>query len=659
MYRNLKNGLMYVSLLFVAILAFLFLKSYESELLGGYSQMFYVEKADASFLKELDAFAKERDLALAHRIVDSDQGQSNQLVNTYVLVGQGSLPKQLKEQRNQKKIANTGSTGLYILLNQNSRIDQVLPQLKKAFPNIEVSNASRADNGAFLRYALSIKQVLLVFLLILLGFISLIFVEYVDGLKAMGIRRLEGESKFHITCQNFFRDSRQQFIFLNCLLIGSLLLLYLQGTFSSYVFFLICCPLILVYLIFFLIHFLFSHFFYHLLQKQSLKTSLQGKAPVGMVFVLVLCLQLLTLSAMCASLADAIQVEQDVRQLEDGLKSWNQKEDYYTFLRIDGGDLHSQSLPKFFKEVSELEGILAYTANMDQLVLSQSKEKNSYLPTADGVSNVIYVNKNFISQTGIQVKRETQEKISSLEGNQEYILFPSSIGGSKEELSKKWIHYERYGFFSASAEGEKKAFRDPPQVDTYQIDKPFFLYPVFTLTQHIISNQSFMEAPIVIVRAGLVSDFQTILFKDRKKVQDIIEAYQLTGHFSGMVHAQTSMKNRLMETRRRQTGVLLGLILSFITSGFLVFIMNKIYFYHYRRQQFIERMAGESFWRMHALYLILILGLLLGVECLLLLLKAPLLLMLLPLASCLEIAIIFILQAGLEKKANVLFLKGM
>lgn len=661
MYNKLKVSLAMTTILFIAFIGFIFIKDNQSEMFGGYKEVVTVVQSTVNIKDQLEQIALESDSVLARRIIDSTDNSTGELQNTFIPIGANTLPDKLHLQTDQEIIENSPYNTLYVVT-KGKLTGQILADKLNIAGN-KVSVFPTKYRLVLLRLMFATPQSFMIVIVLLIAFSSLILAEYISNIKSIGIRRLAGEGKHQIALNSTFKDSKYLFFYTALIICIVTILLMVYELFSVEGLLIIILPLLLWLSLLLMINFFLSNIFYYILQSQPLILSIKGKAPLHTIIFIVFVVQLLTLISLIYSIHGLINVNYDLTLLKDGQNKWSEHKDFFQMSSIDNGNTVTKyQLIDFYEELQDLVDVIAVNTNVDNIALSNSSQIDTYGPNAYQTENVIYVNQNFISHDEIQLPTKTLELLSKLKPFDSLILIPRSKENDFESLKKSWSNR-----IKSSADGamDYMGSSEEPTILTamYEGGKEIFVYPIFNEGGQLLSNNSMVHHPIIVVgnlysNVRMFPDAWNIRISEPDKVITLIKEKKLTHAFGSLTNGYYSINERINLTRKKQGILLISTGVNIICSILLLSLLNTVYFYQGRKVFFIERLSGKNYISIHKIYLITVFSCISIITIICVILNLNYLITITPTIYMLLVVILFLIQLKRERKTNVQYLKG-
>ncbi|WP_221912662.1 DUF1430 domain-containing protein [Streptococcus halichoeri] len=280
-----------------------------------------------------------------------------------------------------------------------------------------------------------------------------------------------------------------------------------------------------------------------------------------------------------------------------------------TYVPIGARQLPSllkQQKANFFKAVSESTTIIYRVDMLDNIAVLPTKQKSSkYEPTADLTSNVIYVNNNYVKETGLQLSKAARGFMSEMKTYDKMILIPNMQKRHFHVLKQQWTYFEERGFLPKDA-----TFKNPhpnARINAFLYDGgDVFTYPVYSTIGRRCSNVASVKDPIIIVEKPNFEELSTatLLVNNPKTVIEMIQKHELTALFGSLTNGRLSIETRMTSMLTQKVMLIISTGISTLTSFLLFLLMNRVYFYQGRRVHFLERLAGQGLVAIHQKYLL-------------------------------------------------------
>lgn len=664
MYGLLKKILACSSFVLITLVGLLFVYHYKSELLGGYSQKVDVVSSTSSIATDLQKIAEDTGTVLARRIVDVKENERGEVENTYIPIG-GELPKDLPLQENQGLIQNASYNTLYIIVKGNLSVQDLAGRL---IEKGHQANAVEANSGlTLLKFLLVYPQAIMIAFVFLISFLTLLVADYIVNIRSVSIKRISGLGKYQIALRGIWKESLFLVGSASIVFVLAILILILQRNATLLAIELIGFPLLTWLVILLFLNFFASNLFYHILQRQPMNLSLKGKAPLHLIFVLVIVTQIFSLLTVMYSIYGVVDMTRQVRTLEEGKQAWTQYPSYFATHGLDTGEekVDKERVQAFYGDLVSKTEPLYIGTTLDYIAMSSNSQKNSDYPTSENISNQLKVNRKFIKQSGLQLNTEGQAFFEQMGDFDRLILIPKSKENKIEDLKKVWSRFVQKGFAPDNAPIRKNHPDERVEVATYEGGENLFIYPIFTSVHYLVNRDSFVHDPIIIVYGSAYErqevagfDISNYVFDHPEQVREIIKQYKMTAHIGSFTNGLYSFESKIQQVTVERLLLLIASCISLATSILLMILLNTLYFYQGRKTYFIERLAGKSLIVIHHFYLLTLMCgyfLLAGLATFL---HLPILVTLFPIFMTVGFLALFFFQLRQHQTSSILYLKG-
>lgn len=658
MYKRLSRLLLLATFLVLTVLGIVFIQHYGNEISYGYSEIIFVEQSRIDFPEQLEKISREEGLILARRIVAPKSNDTGLVENTYVPIGGEQLPDIFPRQRDSQFIRDSSYNTLYVIVDGQFTARQLSHRLNELGNKVVVLPTNQ--HFALLRLMLTIPQSIMIALVVLVVYATLILSNYISELKNIGVKRLSGQGKYQIALQEVVSSSLFiLFLFLSHIL-GIVFFLSATGMLTVIAFFIISSPLMIWTMLLFGVNFFLSHLFYHVLQQQPISHAVKGKAPVRLISILVLVIQLLSLVSVMSSVYGAIGIQKELTTLSAGYQEWSNKSDFYQLTPLDdGGMISKQQWEGFMNSLLNDVPILSVKTSLDNIARSDSPNKGSFFPTPEDISNVIYVNEQFIEEVPLNIDQETKRKISNLKEHDRFVLIPRELD-QFETLSKEWRTFLERGFLPEHVPLENPYPESVISFASYSGGEQVFIFPVFSIVGQLWSHEVFVENPIIVVEKLSTDNFlpSQVLVRSPEKVLELIKKHQLTSALGALTNGKYAISQKIQQLEIKRNSLFTAVAVGCVSSILLIKLLVTIYFYQGRREFLIKRLAGYSLLALHRLPVMVMLIIHLCLSLIAVALEFPISIVMVPVVYLLCSITVFMLVLQKERGIYVRYLKG-
>lgn len=651
----------------LAFLSLWFIKSYNIQMLGGIREEVYVSTANSQISNKISTIANEYHVIIAKEIFIAADGKSGENKIVYEKFGNGSLPALFPTASKSQKIGSQNANTYYFIVGNGLNAKKFAELLSHSGNQAHyVSNDWRFN----LIYSMSSPQVGYIVLMILLSYISLLFSQYVSELKAIGIKRLSGRSKNDIAFAYFLKDLK--FIgtsFVLSLFVSIVVLFWMNIGETSYLETLVIT--LGGWAIIFAFCGLVASFILHLsIKRQNIALAIKGKAPIKALSVGVIIVQLLSVIVTVLSIANVNESNIQMNLLQSGKQEWAKHQDVEALSMVTQNVTDEKAYERFITDVFNLDStLLAVNTynNQSGLPGQNPADANGYFPTQYDDENVLYVNNNFIKQSGIKISPAAMSEISDMKKGQYCLLIPDKLEDQKAQLAKAWQANQ-----DNLNDTKSDSINYTQVVSTYSGNKSIFSYNM--LGSNSVSNRSISESPILVVYSPQTFEGKNlntfiwqftnwfgndnVLTSQPGEVLKIANRYHVENLLGSTTNGYYSVNQSIFNMKWERDSLIVALILSIVCSLVLFYLMNKVYLYQRRLEFFIKRLSGKSILAIHKRYLITLL--ISGVVVVLVVefIKLPPIILLAPVVYAFLVIAIFVWLLQNEKLENITILKG-
>lgn len=567
-----------------------------------------------SLADSLSILAEETDslLAMQHQT----PGEEGATVFSYTLFGQGDLPEDLVE-TSYEEVTGANLATNYFLFSGNARIEQVREALSQTgLTNLTINRPS------YLSVLVSVFSngfQFLALLIFLLTFGALSLISQVLNLRTAGIRLISGEYRWKIFLRPLAQDVFYAAIGWGLGLVFAIVLRQFLP-FSLVSFQTLVAGLALYNALLLFIAFFFASLFATGIHKVPLMQVIKGQIPIRGIISLILIGQFLALVIVSIGLNSTSIYSMAWQQQMQGQKAWQEERQLVSLIMGRGGADPSEGeevgrkqqvwLRLLERAVSEDWGFLSHHHLIERTMqngmgssdnLSSSTEWLDYQPEG----NVLIVTPQYLRRQQVQLTDEIDDKIHHLTRGEFVLLLPESLRSEAD-------------YYRSVFEEDISARMSSPNQRQEMVATVAYLesgQDRFVYNTTPISYQQFLRDPILVVLTPQSTGEQSysywhsivdtyFLFDDVTAAQLLIEQYGIenwvTEIQSGYHHYQLLLDNLKREVWMMTAGAVLGSV----TSILLFHTMNQLYFEEFRRDIFIKRINGLSFWEIHKKYLL-------------------------------------------------------
>ncbi len=671
MYKVLKNIVIIFSMTLLTIFSIWDILTYSAPIPGGVVESVFIMNGKVGVVNQIQKIAEKSHVVIAKQIIAQSDNPQDGMMGNYVFqkLGKGTLPGIYPEEKNSQIIANSNDNTNYIIIGSGLTAKALANQLN-AQGNLTVAT----ETDSRLEPLQDLLRLYMVPLLIIaVTFCTLLLASYISQIKAMGIHRLSGESRFKLTFFGLLGGSKVTFfVFILSLLSGFIYFLLIDKLWTAYM---ESLALVLMFgtVILLLLNLIVTLSTFYFLQMQSINLAIKGKSPMGMMMIVIIAFQILALFASMNSISKVNEADKQVHLLQTAQKSWKSNQQYAAPTLLGQIALTAQTnkeLQIHLKDfllalLKEPSTVLAQSSELQNATNEEEYHKymNNYVGSDTGWTNTLYVNYTFLQKQKIKLPTIVKNKIKHLGTGNYAILIPNSQKSNVSTISYYW---------KSAQESMYPAISQTPIISTYQAQS-YFTYSVM---KNQMNNYSSVVNPVIIVYSA--ESFQnensktvapnflaflsqgSILVTNKKAVNKIFEKYNLQKYQGSFFNGYQAVTQRL-NVEANQRNILLAVnILCLFSSLLLISLLNSIYLYQNRKEFLIQRLAGKSWLDIHMIYLAVVVILVALISFVARFwLHVPNEAFVVPAIYLLLVFSLFAVQVRRERRANVLYLKGL
>ncbi|HFI0476803.1 TPA: bacteriocin-associated integral membrane family protein [Streptococcus suis] len=564
----------------------------------------------------LTDLADEHKSVIARRIVEPNA--SGETSFTYAIYGSGRVPEGLTV--SSKESAETSDLVSSYLIVSGDLDNQVLKESLESLGYSGMVHHGYSLFSIFLSTVVS-EVAMLSFFVFLLTFMALTLIYRIKTLRFAGIRLISGESFLQVVARPLWGDIRQIVMATSVGAIIGPLILYLQAGFLLSILQVFFLGLFLYALALASISVLLSLVYFLGLRQNSLVDLLKGKLPLKRMLAMMMVGQLLAILVVGFSSSRLLQGYQEIRLLEQAQEEWALRDDYYksvfsyssAMMTEEEVAQQNKKWREFAKVQLETTEALFVKSNVDQYAFGGEVDpEGNRLTDYNPRGNVIYVSPRYLTEQGVMVDQAFLEEMNHLSLGEYGLILPASLREQAEQV-QNMFQTELEAFSRQSLESNsQQMFATKISLAFTDSGQERFLY-----NDGDRSQTQYLTDPIIVVLtpestgATPVSDmfWGTSLDLGMKFVgyEATIEVMKEQGVYnwvSYLVNQRLAFVSVLNTKRTEFYSLLIGTVLTLATAVLLFDAMSLLYFEQFRRELFIKRLAGMTFYELHGSYLL-------------------------------------------------------
>ena len=623
------------------------------------------ENADIEQIQDdLDALGKRTDSLIALRIArPSDDRQTSRF--SYALFGQGKVPDGFIEaSENDKKQLDPVNT--YSILNGSLSLEELSKTLDSygAETNYDFAESSPVliSLGYIPRPSISFS--LLLFSLL---FIILTSMQRINQLRSSGIQVLSGMNRSQIFKKSLWDDSLSIVLGFTFATFLSIAFLYFKDLWNwKLLIFLMTCAGINAFLLFVLALFI-ELLFWWILKRSHLIDLIKGRMPITSVLTVLLVGQFIAFLGVGYGSHMVTEVYPLYQAMNLGREAWTSHPDAFQFSMNLGAFDPYQQERQYQRDLAWYD-LTAEALMKEDIIYCEHflQEQDLILPSLEESRKILIVSPSFLKKEMILTNQDEQERMETLKPGEFGLILPKKLSKAQkneaENALKTFIFNQYWGKESDYAPEKihpilfERSTEDPVFIYNYEGKPPiqFLDDPYIIVLTPKATGRSPRSAR---VWSSHINSY--LLFSNFDQTEELIQKYSLSPLVSRIRNIRGVYLEEVETYRFEAISLIIGSIIGTLVAAFSFVVMNRLYFEHFRREIFIRRISGFSFYQNHLTYLRLQGLVLTGGLILLFLLSRKLLL------NLLVYIIFFVLEGGLlyqqmkkENQSAVTLLKG-
>lgn len=348
---------------------------------------------------------------------------------------------------------------------------------------------------------------------------------------------------------------------------------------------------------------------------------MKGNLPVTSLFIFFIIGQMIAYLLMSFNVMTIQSALEDYHQLSVSNERWHREPNWVTF-KYNINAISGQGQERFNRQkmwyelgrdlIEKDKGLyIKNVSTQEYFEENLLDEKGKHSPMPD---NLLFVSPNYLIEENIHIDNQLKDSFNQLKPGKYGLILPQKYKSSQKELIHKlkdrFRAYTREGYSSES----RLAYEPQFQVSFIENDQRRFTFqsgmgkasktPQFVEDPAIIilTPNNFGDTPATISSwAGELSRY--LLLPSYEIFENRLEEYELKPYIANIENAQKTYFNNVNKYMQELIQTFLGTCLGVFTSFLLFNAMNILYFEHFRKENFIKRLDGQSFIQRHSSYL--------------------------------------------------------
>lgn len=563
------------------------------------------------FNLELNRFAKRNSIVLAQRIVEPNKTGKTEF--KYAIFGEGDLPQGLKKaSTNTLKFSDV--TGSYLIV--KGQVDPNI--LKSKFADLGYIAIPAVKTSLIRSLLMFINETsVLCILIFLLTFAGLSLIYRIKDLRFAGIRLISGESLATVTLRPVKSDlTAIGIINLITWFIGLWILLFQKAFYLRTITVLTIGILIYIFLLLF-ISLILSIVYLFSLRKSTLMSLIKGKLPLKSLISIMLIAQLLSILIVGFTVKQFTGFYTIYQEMNLAKAKWQKASDRFI-------PTYSMTAPATNQKEDDRRNKIEYNLvkdaieNYDALLCQNNLDRYLEQKKVDGITaedylpegNTIYVTPNYLSKQNVEISSKLKKRLQNLKPGEFGLLLPRKLKSQEAKITKEFIDS-----FNLNLKDSKFSNTSYSVIKGYlNNNQQRFLYNGSDISN---TETQFLKDPIIVVWTPASTHSipatnaywsaalgKEISFKGYDSTIKILKDHQAYQWFSVVTNGNLNYLNSVHTLRTQLISLLIGSLMSIVTSIFMFALMNLLYFEEFRKEIFIKRLSGMTFTEIHFKYLL-------------------------------------------------------
>lgn len=597
------------SLLMSALLYFLIIGTQSQIIFSSFPNvdLYYVnpEINKSDFEEDLQALANQNDVIIAKRIVIPQK--SGEVKFYYKTFGDKEAPSYINIASDEVLKINDDLAATYIIIGKALSQDDLYN-----FLSANGNQTRKFGDGSALDEVIVLFGYPAMFFILVVSFFVILAISIINRLNETskyGIKLISGQRKSMLLFKDFIDDLITVILALlmNVIIFG--ILFKVHNIFNDPIMRYFLTALIIYLLGIVLVSLIVSFLFFAIIKYKNLMQIIKGRLPIKSIMTVLVVSQILSFIIVAYQFRVASFSYPQIKILETSASKWDEYPDLVNITFNLNAD--TDSFDERFRRMQLWYDFLDNAYEDDKWVLAYSNIANYFgsdieatrakLDQYDPDGNTIIVSNNYLEKE--QVNHETD--YSDLKYGQFGLILPEKLKTDEESLVKI---YEDYVNDTFGGEGDFKA-----KVEYVSDNQKRF---IFNTT--IITDKQYLIDPAIIVISpkstgasdhslmfwqNIINNF--IFFDNYEYCHKTLEDHDLLKWVSYIKNSRSDYYERLSDEIRDIRFNIIGSIFTILTSLLLFNSIVVTYFKEFRRENFIKRISGLSFFGIHKRFIII------------------------------------------------------
>lgn len=606
----MKKIVIFISSLLMSSLLYFFISGTHSQIIFSSFptvDLYYVnpEINKLDFEEDLEALAKQNDVLIAKRIVIPQK--SGEVKFYYKTFGDKEAPPYLNIASDEVLKINDDLAATYIIIGKSLSQDELYN-----FLSADGNQTRKFGDGSSLDNVIVLFAYPAMFFLLVVSFFVILAISIINRLNETakyGIKLISGQRKSMLLFKDFIDDLITVILafLMNVIIFGILFKAY--DIFNEPIMRYFLTALIIYLLGIVLVSLIVSFLFFAIIKYKNLMQIIKGRLPIKSIMTVLVVSQILSFIIVAYQFRVASFSYPQIKTLETSASKWDAYPDLVNITFNLNAD--TDSVDERFKRmqvwydylVDIYEGdkwILAYS-NIADYFGSDIETTRAKLDQYDPDGNTIIVSNNYLEKEKVDHKTD----FSDLKYGEFGLILPQKLKADEESLVKIYEDYVNENF---GGEGDFKA-----KVEYVSDNQKRFIFNTTIITD----KQYLMDPAIVVISPkstgvsdrslmfwnNMIANF--IFFDNYEYSHKSLEDHNLIKWVSYIKNSRSDYYQRLSDEIRDIRFNIIGSIFTILTSLLLFNSIVITYFKEFRKENFIKRISGLSFFGIHKRFTII------------------------------------------------------
>lgn len=606
----MKKIVIFISSLLMSSLLYFFISGTHSQIIFSSFptvDLYYVnpEINKLDFKEDLEALAKQNDVLIAKRIVIPQK--SGEVKFYYKTFGDKEAPPYLNIASDEVLKINDDLAATYIIIGKSLSQDELYN-----FLSANGNQTRKFGDGSSIENVIVLFGYPAMFFILVVSFFVILAISIINRLNETakyGIKLISGQRKSMLLFKDFIDDLITVILafLMNVIIFG--ILFKAHDIFNEPIMRYFLTALIIYLLGIVLVSLIVSFLFFAIIKYKNLMQIIKGRQPIKSIMTVLVVSQILSFIIVAYQFRVASFSYPQIKTLETSASKWDAYPDLVNITFNLNAD--TDSVDERFRRMQlwydfldnayeDGKWVLAYS-NIANYFGSDIETTRAKLDQYDPDGNTIIVSNTYLEKEQVDHKTD----FSDLKYGQFGLILPEKLRANEESLVKI---YEDYVNETFGGEGDFKA-----KVEYVSDNQKRF---IFNTT--IITDKQYLTDPAIVVISpkSTGASFRSLMFWNNvianftffdnyEYSQKSLEDHNLIKWVSYIKNSRSDYYERLSNEIRDIRFNIIGSIFTILTSLLLFNSIVITYFKEFRRENFIKRISGLSFFGIHKRFTII------------------------------------------------------